>query len=129
MSEAFGSDYLTIEDEDGNEFELEVLDEFELDGQSYLAALPADMDEDDPDFGIVLLKIIEENGEELFGSIDDDDELDKVYDYYMQEVFADDDRPACALSDGGQSLTCRQFQELTKAVAAILPHAWRPEDL
>ena len=29
MSEAFGSDYLTIEDEDGNEFELEVLDEFE----------------------------------------------------------------------------------------------------
>lgn len=77
MSEAFGSDYLTIEDEDGNEFELEVLDEFELDGQSYLAALPADMDEDDPDFGIVLLKIIEENGEELFGSIDDDDELDQ----------------------------------------------------
>ena len=49
MSEAFGSDYLTIEDDDGNEFELEVLDEFELDGQSYLAALPADMDEDDPD--------------------------------------------------------------------------------
>ena len=39
------------------------------------------------------------------------------------------DRPACALSDGGQSLTCRQFQELAKAVAAILPHAWRPEDL
>ena len=88
MSEAFGSDYLTIEDEDGNEFELE--------GQSYLAALPADMDEDDPDFGIVLLKIIEENGEELFGSIDDDDELDKVYDYYMQEVFADEDEAADA---------------------------------
>ena len=42
MSEAFGSDYLTIEDEDGNEFELEVLNEFELDGQDYLAALPAD---------------------------------------------------------------------------------------
>ena len=85
-----------IWDEDGNEFELEVLDEFELDGQSYLAALPADMDEDDPDFGIVLLKIIEENGEELFGSIDDDDELDKVYDYYMQEVFADEDEDEAA---------------------------------
>ena len=96
MSEAFGSDYLTIEDEGGNEFELEVLDEFELDGQSYLAALPADMDEYDPDFGIVLLKIIEENGEELFGSIDDDDELDKVYDYYMQEVFADEDEDESA---------------------------------
>lgn len=91
MSEAFGSDYLTIEDEEGNEFELEILNEFELDSQDYLAALPADMDEDDPDFGIILLKIMEENGEELFGSIDDDDELDKVYNYYMQEIFADED--------------------------------------
>ena len=90
MSEAFGSDYLTIEDEDGNEFELEVLNEFELDGQDYLAALP-------PDFGIILLKIMEENGEELFGSIDDDDELDKVYNYYMEEIFADEDEG----SDGG----------------------------
>ena len=45
---------------------------------------------------IVLLKIIEENGEELFGSIDDDDELDKVYDYYMQEVFADEDEDETA---------------------------------
>ena len=92
MSEAFGSDYLTIEDEEGNEFELEILNEFELDGQDYLAAL-----EDDPDFGIILLKIMEENGEELFGSIDDDDELDKVYNYYMQEIFADEDED----SDGG----------------------------
>ena len=90
MSEAFGSDYLTIEDEEGNEFELEILNEFELDGQDYLA-------EDDPDFGIILLKIMEENGEELFGSIDDDDELDKVYNYYMEEIFADEDED----SDGG----------------------------
>ena len=97
MSAAFGSDYLTIEDEDGNEFELEVRNELELDGQDYLAALPADMDEDDPDFGIILLKIMEENGEELFGSIDDDDELDKVYNYYMEEIFADEDEGA----DGG----------------------------
>lgn len=39
------------------------------------------------------------------------------------------DRPACALSDGGQSLTCRQFQELAEAVTALLPHAWRPDAL
>lgn len=97
MDEDLGSSYITIEDEDGNEFELEVLNEFELDGQDYLAALPADMDEDDPDFGIILLKIMEENGEELFGSIDDDDELDKVYNYYMEEIFADEDEG----SDGG----------------------------
>ena len=37
------------------------------------------------------------------------------------------DRPACALSDGGQSLTCRQFRELSAAVTALLPYAWRPD--
>ena len=39
------------------------------------------------------------------------------------------DRPACALSDGGQSLTCLQFRELSAAVAALLPYAWRPDTL
>ena len=39
------------------------------------------------------------------------------------------DRPACALSDGGQSLTCRQFRELSAAVTALLPYAWRPDTL
>ena len=91
MSEAFGSDYLTIEDEDGNEFELEVLNEFELDGQDYLAALPADMDEDDPDFGIILLKIMEENGEELLSTLDDEAELEKIYDLFMEQLLADEE--------------------------------------
>ena len=97
MSEEFGNDYLTIEDEEGNTFELEVLGGFDFEDRSYMAALPADMEETDPDFGIILRKIMEENGEELFGSIDDDDELDKVYNYYMEEIFADEDED----SDGG----------------------------
>ena len=84
MSEAFGSDYLTIEDEDGNEFELEVLNEFELDGQDYLAALPADMDEDDPDYGLILLSVTEdENGDELFESIDDEEKLEEVHNMFI----------------------------------------------
>ena len=91
MSKEFGNDFMTIIDDDGNEFNLELLDTIDYNGETFSAFLPADMDEDDPDFGIILLKIMEENGEELFGSIDDDDELDKVYNYYMQEIFADED--------------------------------------
>ena len=84
MSEAFGSDYLTIEDEEGNEFELEILNEFELDGQDYLAALPADMDEDDPDYGLILLSVTEdENGDELFESIDDEEKLEEVHNMFI----------------------------------------------
>ena len=86
MNEDFGADMLTIEDEEGNLFELEVLGSFEHNDQEYLAALPADMEETDPDFGIILLRIEEEDGMEVYDSIDDDDELDLVYETYMQII-------------------------------------------
>ena len=94
MSEEFGNDYLTIEDEEGNTFELEVLGGFDFEDRSYMAALPADMEETDPDFGIILLRIEEEDGEEIFASIDDDDELDRVYEYYMQFIPEDEEPEA-----------------------------------
>ena len=71
MDEDLGSSFITIEDEDGNEFELEQLATMEYNGQEYSAFLPADMDEDDPDYGYIILRIEEENGEELFCSVDE----------------------------------------------------------
>ena len=42
------------------------------------------MDEDDPDYGLILLSVTEdENGEELFESIDDDDKLQQVHEMFM----------------------------------------------
>ena len=37
----FGSDFITITDDEGNEFELEVLSTLEYDGNTYLAVIPA----------------------------------------------------------------------------------------
>ena len=93
MSEDFGSDFITIiDEEDGQEFELEVLDTMDYNGQTYLAALPADMDETDPDYGMVLLRsVLDENGDELYESIDDDAELDDVYQHFMVLLFDDED--------------------------------------
>ena len=45
MSEGFGPDFITITDEDGNEFELEHLDTIEYNGQTYMAFFPAVEDE------------------------------------------------------------------------------------
>ena len=87
MDEDFGSSFITIEDEDGNEFELEQLATMEFNGREYSAFLPADMDEDDPDYGYIILRIEEENGEELFCSVDDEDELVAVYDRFMELLF------------------------------------------
>ena len=91
MDEELGMDLLTIEDENGETFDLEVLGSFEVNDQEYMAALPADMEETAPDYGIILLRIEEEDGMEVYASIDDDDELDLVYETYMRILESEED--------------------------------------
>ncbi len=92
MSEEFGSDFITIVDDDGAEFELEVLDTMDYKGQTFMAFLPANMDEEDPDYGIIILRsVFDENGDELFESIDDDEELQDVYEHFARILFDDED--------------------------------------
>ena len=92
MSEDFGSDFITIVDDDGQAFELEVLDSMDYNGESYVAFLPANMDENDPDYGIIILRsVLDENGDELFESIDDDDQLQDVYEHFMVLLFDDEE--------------------------------------
>ena len=87
MSEDFGSDFVTIIDDEGNEFELEVIESMDYNGHTYRAFLPADMSEDDPDYGFVLLRVVEdENGDEYFEDIPDDDEYDTVADLFINRL-------------------------------------------
>ncbi len=91
MSEEFGNDLVTITDDDGNEYVLEHLHTLEYKGSFYMAFLPTDMDEDDEDYGIIILKVVEENGEEILGSVDDQDELEEVYELFAQVLFDEDE--------------------------------------
>ena len=93
MDSDFGASYITIEDDDGNEFELEHLGTLEFEGEEYMVFLPADMDEDDPDYGFIILRVEEVDGEEQFASVDDEEKLQRIYDYYMQTLFAEDEAP------------------------------------
>lgn len=91
MSEEYGPDFVSVTDDEGNEFELEHLGTLEYNGQEYMAFVPADMDEDDEDFGLILLKVIEQDGEQLLADIDDEQELNAVYEQFMQELFEDEE--------------------------------------
>ena len=85
-------DLVTIVDDDGQEFELEYIDEIDCNGSTYVAFLPANMDENDPDYGLIILRSVpDENGEELFESIDDEAELDDVYNKFMVLLFDDEE--------------------------------------
>ncbi|MBQ9980366.1 MAG: DUF1292 domain-containing protein [Oscillospiraceae bacterium] len=88
MSEEFGNDFITIADDEGNEFELEVIDSLEHEGVLYLALLTADNEEpSDDDDGLIILKVIEEDGEEIFATPDSDEELNLIYNMFMERVF------------------------------------------
>ena len=90
MSDWLGNDFISVTDEDGNEFELEHLDTIEYNGGLFMAFLPADMDEDHEDYGMIILKVIEENGEEILATVDDDSEMEAVYNAFMEQLFNDD---------------------------------------
>ena len=92
MSKEFGSDFVTIEDDEGQEFELEVLDTMDYNGETYVAFLPANMDENDPDYGLIILRsVLDESGDELFESVDDEAQLQDVYEHFMVLLFDDED--------------------------------------
>lgn len=88
MSDHYGSDFMTIVDEDGEEYELEVLSTVEYNGQTYMAVIPAGYEEDaDPEVSI--LKSVEEDGEPILCAIEDQQELEQVYSYIMDKLYED----------------------------------------
>ncbi len=95
MSEEFGPDFISITDEDGNEFELEHVDTIEYKGQVYMAFFPADTgdDEDDEDTGLIILKVVDVDGEEQLSTLDTEEELEEVYDQFMEALFQDEEEP------------------------------------
>ena len=93
MADSYGPTFITVTDEDGREIVLEFVDALEYNGQQYQAFFPAETEgenEDDPDNGLVILKVIHEDGEDLLSTLDSDEELDTVYDRFMESLFDED---------------------------------------
>lgn len=94
MSEDYGANFITLIDDEGNEFELEYVDALEKDGVTYMAFFPAvedEADEDSEDYGLVILKSVLDNGEEMLATIDDEAELDAVYELFMEQILSEEE--------------------------------------
>ena len=96
MSEEYGANFITVTDEEGNEFELEHLDTIEFNGTTYMAFFPAvsedEEDNDEEELGLILMKVIQENGEEILSTLDSEEETDAVYTEFMKTLFEDEDK-------------------------------------
>lgn len=96
MAEEFGNDFIVLTDEDGKEIELEHLDTVEYNNQTYMAFIPAEMSLEDSYELIIMKTELEDNGEEVLVTLDDDEEeaeLFQIFSERLEEAFEDEEEP------------------------------------
>lgn len=96
MGEDFGPNIVTVVDEEtGEEIELEFIDALEHNGTVYRAFFPV-LEEgesgDEEEYGLIILKTELSGGEEMLVQIEDEDEINTVYDLFMEQFFEDEDQ-------------------------------------
>jgi uncharacterized protein YrzB (UPF0473 family) len=91
MADQYGSDYITIVDEDGEEFELEVLLSMEYNGSTYQAVIPAVDAGEELELEVSILKNVEEDGEVILCAIEDEQELETVYNLMMDALYEEEE--------------------------------------
>ena len=87
-NEDYGPDILTLVDEDGTEHEFEVIDSLVTDNNEYFALIPTETAENvgSDDGELVILKVVEDNGEEFLEPIEDDDEFNEISEVFMDRL-------------------------------------------
>ena len=96
MNDEFGPNFVTLTDDEGNDIELEYVDALEHNGTTYMAFFPvveedSEEEENEEEYGLIILKSQMENGEEFLVPIEDEEEIDKVYDLFMEQILADEE--------------------------------------
>ena len=89
MTEEYNPDIITLEDDEGKEYTFEVLDRIETDDSRYIALLPVYDDAQkmlDDSGELIILKVVEQDGEESFEDIEDDDEYDMIVDAFTERL-------------------------------------------
>ena len=82
MSEEFDN-ILSLTDEEGNEFEYEVIDAIEYNGEEFAVLLPV---EEEIDAEVIILAVeVDEDGMENFFSVDDVETLEAVYEIFKEK--------------------------------------------
>ena len=85
----YNPDIITVEDDEGNTHTFEVADRIETDDARYIALIPVyDNPEDmlNGDAELIVLEVIEENGEELLAAIEDENLLDEVASIFEERL-------------------------------------------
>ena len=88
MDDSFGSTIVELIDDEDNKYQLEHLDTIELEDRLFMAFTPvAEEGEDyEEEVGIIILESQEEDGEEIFATVEDEALLDRVFERFMERI-------------------------------------------
>ena len=86
-------DLFTLEDEDGNEETFELIDVEKEEDTTYYALIPQQSDPDnlEEDDYFVILKQDDNDPDGMLVSIEDESELDRLAEIFIQRLYADDE--------------------------------------
>lgn len=82
-------DLITLEDESGQEHECEVIDAADWNDEHYLAVVPYVKDPEamlEEDAQLVIMRVVEEDGEEFLDIVEDDEELAAVSEVFRARL-------------------------------------------
>lgn len=79
-------------DEENNSVSFEHIMTLEYEGQEYIVLEPLELQDDDEEGEVVILKVEQdENGDDIYVTIDDEEELEEVYDAFLQVINAEEE--------------------------------------
>lgn len=89
MQEDYNPDLISLSDEEGNEYNFEILDAVETDEGKYVALIPSkdeDNNSEEQDNLIIMKVYEEENGDNYFEEIASDDEYETIADTFINRL-------------------------------------------
>ena len=90
MQEDYQPDLVSLSDDEGNEYNFEVLDSYDENDTQYVAMTPyaeeGEQLDEEMDGSLVIMKVVEENGENYFVEIEDDDEYERVANEFVTRL-------------------------------------------
>ncbi len=87
--EFYEPDIISVNDEDGNEILFELLERYETDDDVYVAITRYyETDEEivEGDYEVIILKVVNDDGEEYLAEIEDEMEFEQISDILMAKV-------------------------------------------
>ena len=89
MSEDFGNNIVSVLDDEGNEHQFELLDAIETDEGRYVALLPIYTEAEaalEDDGELVILEVVNDNGDDLLVPIEDDEIFENIADAFQERL-------------------------------------------